>query len=131
MAETPNNRIQRPEDESEAADGSEEFGSLGALRHCSPAASDCQNIHDHDIENATHRIVSPLLDFAVAESGEETGEDHKDISHNGNDDIGAVHTSKESKIKEYEGCCDTPINIASPEDLAVNIELVVLSMDED
>ena len=67
----------------------------------------------------------------MAESSEKSGEDHKDVSNNGNDDISTVDTSKESKIQEDEWCCDTPINIASPEDLAVDIEVVVLSMDKN
>ena len=94
-------------------------------------ASDCQNIHDYNIENATHRIVSPLLDAVITESSEESRKNHKNINNDGNDDISPVYTCNESKIKEEEWCCDTPINIASPEDLTVDVEVVVLSMDKN
>lgn len=108
-----------PEDESVACNGKEERSDLLAPGVCLGAAVDSQVPYDDEEGDARDCIPSPLLRCALAaESGEETSEDHDDVGDDGHEDVGTVETSEQTEIKEEERSGQSPVDIASPEDLA-------------
>ena len=79
-------------------------------------------VDDDKVGNASHGVISPLCALVGTEGSEQAGEDHDEISDNGHEDVGTTETSEESKIHEQKWGGDTPIDISSPVDLAVDID---------
>jgi len=121
VTNTPYDWVQSPEDEGEASNGGEELGCLGVLGHDGTAAGDGELPDDDQVSNATDGIIAPLLSSLVAESGKEPSQDHDDIGHNRNEDIGAAQACQEGQVKQEQWSGQGPVDITSPEDLAVNV----------
>lgn len=118
--------VDSPDDEGEATDGSEEVANLTTLGGSSGAAMDNELPDDNQVGNAGNGVPSPLLWSSLrAESSEETGQDHDQVSNDGNQDGSAVQTSKETKIQEEQRSGNGPVNVTCPIDLAVDVVLGV------
>lgn len=77
---------------------------------------------DHQIGNAGNRVVAPLRGRVVpAERSEQTHEDHDDVRKDGHQEVGTVETGKQAEVDEQEWRGKSPINVAGPEDLALNV----------
>ena len=75
-----------------------------------------------EVGEAGNCVPSPLGGGTLrAESSEQTSEDHDQISDDGHGEVGTVHASQKTKVEEQEGSGDSPINVASPEDLALDL----------
>ena len=126
-----------PEDQSVASNGKEERGNLVALGLDGGAAVDGQVPDDKEVGNAGNRVPSPLGGGALgAESSEETGQDHDNVGEDGHGEVSTVHASKETKVKEQQRGRQGPVDVAGPEDLALDVvvrvrDVVVLLTDVD
>jgi hypothetical protein len=88
-------RIDSPDDESEAADGTEEVADPATLRHSSIVAVQHKLPDDYKIGNAGDGVPSPFLYRLLGvEGGEETGEDHDDINDNSDKYVGTRNSSQ-------------------------------------
>jgi hypothetical protein len=121
ISNTPDNWVQGPEDNGEESNAGEELGGGTILGVNGLAAWDDKLVKDDKHGSTSHGVVSPFLSIGLTESSKETEENHKDISNNGNEDVGTGHSSEESEIEEEERSGYTPVNVTSPEDLSVNI----------
>lgn len=82
-------RIDSPDDESEASNGTEEVADPATLRHSSIVAMQHKLPDDYKIGNAGDGIPSPFLYRLLgAEGGEETGEDHYNIGDDSDEYVG-------------------------------------------
>ena len=117
-------RVDGPDDEGEATDGSEEVANLATLGSGSVAAVEDELPDNNEVGNAGNGVPAPLLSGLLrAERGEETSENHDDVRNDGNQDVGTGKTSEQSKVEEQERGGDGPVNVAGPVDLAVDIVL--------
>lgn len=65
----------------------------------------------------------------AAECSEKAGQDHGYISQNGNKDVGSAQIGKQRKVEKYERSGQSPIDVASPVDLAVDVLIRGWDMD--
>jgi hypothetical protein len=92
---------------------------------------------NEDVGNAGNGVPAPLLGSTLlTESSEETSQDHDQIGNNGHEDVSTGHASKETEIEEQKRSGQAPVNVACPEDLAVDLvegvgDMVVLLADDD
>lgn len=112
--------IHSPEDECEAADGSEEGCGLVVLGLGRLATVDSKLIDDNKIGNASHGIPTPLGSLVNGESRKEASQDHDDISNDGDKNAGTVHASQEAEIEKEEWGGETPVDVSGPVDLTVD-----------
>ena len=113
-------RVNGPEDEGEASNGSEESAGLGILGHNDVTAVDGELVNNYEVGDAGHCVVSPLWSFLLVESSEETGKDHDDVSDNGNEDVSTAQAAEEAKIQEQKWGGHTPVDVTGPVDLTLN-----------
>jgi hypothetical protein len=121
LTQGPNNRVQSPEDQGEATNGSKELAGAVILAQDCATTGDDQLPEDNEIGEAGDGIPAPLLAISAAEGGEETSENHDYICDNGDEEVGSVHASEETEVEEEEWSSDGPVNVSGPEDLAVNM----------
>jgi hypothetical protein len=115
-------RVDGPDDKGEASDGSKELANLATLGHGVGAAVNGEHPDDDEVSNAGNGVPAPLLRSAlVAVSGEETSQNHDDIGNNGQEDVATAETGKHGQIKEEKRGGQRPVDVAGPEDLAVDI----------
>lgn len=114
--------IGSPKDQGVAGNGHKEGAELGALGGGISTSVESKVPNDDKIGNASNGVPSPLLRSSLgAECGKEAGQNHDHIGSNSHEDVGAGHTSQKTKVKEEERSGNCPVNITSPEDLAVNM----------
>ena len=65
---------------------------------------------------AGHGIVTPFHTLICAESGEQTSQDHDDVSNDRDQDVGTAQAGKEAKIHEQEWGGDAPVDVSGPVD---------------
>lgn len=92
--------VHGPEDQCEAGNSLEERGSLGVLVLDRGATVNGELVDDNEIGDASNGIVSPFGALVVAKGSKETGQDHDNISNDGNEDVGAAQASEEGKVHE-------------------------------
>ena len=112
--------VHSPENQGEAGNGLEECPSLGILGHGHGTTVNSKLVDDHKVCQAGDGIVSPLGILAAAKSSKETGQNHDNVSNDGDEDVGSAQASKEGKVQEEERGGDTPVDIAGPVDLTVH-----------
>lgn len=81
---------------------------------------DGELIDNDQVGNASHGVPAPLGRLVDLESSEETGEDHDEVSHDGDEDAGTIHAGQEAEVEQQERGGETPVNIAGPVDLTVD-----------
>ena len=126
-----------PEEESIAGNGEEEGRNVLALGLNRSAAIDSELPDDNEVCEAGNGVPSPLGRGTLrAESSEETSENHDQVSNDGNGEVSAVHASQETKVEKQKRSGDSPVDVTSPEDLALDLvvgirDVVVLLTDVD
>ena len=126
-----------PEEEGVAGNGKEERGDVLALALDGGTAVDTKVPDDNEVGKAGNGVPSPLGGCALrAESSEETSENHDQVSNDGNGEVSAVHASQETKVEKQKRSGDSPVDVTSPEDLALDLvvgirDVVVLLTDVD
>lgn len=95
ITKSPNNRVQRPDDESKSSDGSEKLDSRAVLGYDRSSTWNCQLVHNNQVGNACKSIISPFLEVSITEGCKKTKQDHDEISNHGNKDVGTVQAGKE------------------------------------
>lgn len=121
ISNTPDNWIESPEDEGEGTNGGKEVSGGAVLARRSTASWNDELVHNDEVSSAGHGIVSPLGTLSGTEGGKETEENHEHISDYGDEDVGTIQASEEGQIEEKEWGGDTPVDVPSPEDLAVDM----------
>jgi hypothetical protein len=115
-------RVGGPKDEGVGSDGKEERGDVLSLSLDCSAAVDTKVPDDNEVGEAGNGVPSPLGRGTLrAESSEETSEDHDQVSDDGHGQVSTVHASEETKVEKQEGSGDGPVDVAGPEDLALNL----------
>lgn len=84
------------------------------------AAVDGELIDDNQIGSARHSVPPPLRASLDCKGSKEAGQDHDDISDDGNKNVGTGQPSEQAEIQEQEWGRETPVNIACPVDLAID-----------
>lgn len=111
-----------PKDKSESTNGKVEVANLAAASGSSLAAANNELPDNHEVGNAGNGVPAPLLWSTLrAEGSKETGQDHDNISDNGNEDAATVHASQKGKIQEEKWGGQSPVDVTSPVDLAVDL----------
>lgn len=77
-------------------------------------------VDNDQVCNASNGVPSPLWSLLNSEGSEETGQDHDDISDNGDEDIGTTEACKEAEIEEQEWGSDAPVYVTGPVNLTVD-----------
>ncbi len=136
ITDTPDNWVQGPENEGEAADGSIQLGGGVALAQDCTATRDDELVDDDEVSNAGNSVPSPLLTIVLAESSEEASQNHDDVCNDGNEDASTVHACQESQVEEEKWCSHAPVNISGPEHLAEDMfdsvgNVLVCLLDND
>lgn len=122
MAAQYSHWVDSPDDKGKSCNSSEEVANLSALLHSQGTAVNGEMPDDNEIGNAGNSVPAPLLRGALrAEGSEETGKDHDDIGKDGHQDMGAVKTGEKGEIEQKKRSGQTPIDVAGPVDLAVNV----------
>lgn len=136
ITNTPDNRVQSPENEGEATNGSKELGGGAVLAHGCTTTRDDKLIDDDEVGNASHGIPAPLLTIVLAICSKEASQDHDEICDNGNEDASTVHTSQESQVQEEKWCSYAPVDVPGPEYLTEDVldsvgNMLVCLLDHD
>lgn len=122
VSEAPNNGVGSPEKESVASNGEEEGRDALALGLDGSTAVYTKVPDDNEVGEAGNGVPSPLGRGTLgAESSEQTSKNHDQVSNNGQREVGTVHASKKTKVEEQERGSDGPIDVSSPEDLALDL----------
>jgi hypothetical protein len=101
--------VQGPEKKSESSNGRVESTGLVVLGGNSASAVLGQLVDNNQVGNAGNGIPSPLLTISVAKGSKETGQDHDDIGHDGNQNAGAVETGKQTEVEKQERSGQSPL----------------------
>lgn len=122
MVERYLHRVDGPDDKSETSNGSKELADLAALGHSVGAAVNGEHPDDNEVGNAGNGVPAPLLRSALAtEGGEETGQNHDNIGNDGQKDVTAAETGKQSQVEEEERSGQAPVDVTGPVNLAVDV----------
>ena len=125
-----------PEDQGESSNRSKERGDLATLSHSLSTAVKSQVPDDDEVGEAGNGVVSPLGWVVLgAESSEKTGQDHDDVSNDGQKGVSTVETSEEAEIEEEKRGGDGPVDVTSPVNLAIDVlggvrDVLVLLSDD-
>jgi len=118
---TPDNWVQSPENKSETTNGSEELSGRAALAGNATTTAHGKDVDDEKVCNASHGVPAPRNTLLGSESSKETGENHDDICDDGNKDVCSREPSEEGEVEEEKRGGKRPVDVAGPEDLAVDV----------
>jgi len=122
VGDAPDDWVDGPDDQSKGSNGSEKAADLATLGSGGWATVKHQLPNYNKVGDASNGIPAPLLGSTLGtESGEETSQDHDQIGDDGDENAATVHAGQKSQIEEQEWSGDGPVNIAGPEDLAVDV----------
>ena len=130
-------RIDSPDDDGEATNGTVEVANLTTLATSCLTAVDDELPDDDEIGDAGNGIPAPLLAGALGAKGsKETSQNHDDISDDGNEHAATARTSKQEQVDEQEWCSEGPVNVACPVDFAEDVlvgvwDVLVLLLHDD
>lgn len=114
--------VSGPENQSVASNGQEERSNLLAPGVGLSTAVDGQMPDDDQVGDAGDGVPAPLLRGALAaKGGKQASKDHDDISNDGHEDVSAIEAGKETEVEQKQRCGQSPVNIASPEDLTLDL----------
>lgn len=108
--------VHGPEDEGKSCNGLEEVAGLGVFGHGHGTSVNRELIDDDEERGARHDVVSPFHTLVRSKGRKETGQDHDDISHDGDQDVGTTQAGEEREIQEQKRGGDTPIDVSGPVD---------------
>jgi len=119
---TPDNNVDDPKDQRSDRDRAKESGNFGTASSRGSSAVDSDVPNGKDKADDADSIPSPLLSsVGMSDSRESTSEDKDDIGDDGHDGVTTINTSQQAKLNNQNGCRESPINVACPEDLATDI----------
>jgi len=118
IGNSPDDGVRSPNEECVERDGGKELASLATSRGCLRAAIDNQMPNDKDVGNTSNRVPTPLLAGIVTICSEESSQDHDEIGQDEHDNVPAINSSQQGKVKEEEWGGQAPVNITSPVYLA-------------
>merc|ERR1739838_356565 len=122
VSNTPDDGVDGPDDEDEATNGSEEVADLATLVHGHAAAVVGELPDNDEVSNAGNGVPAPLLRGALsAVGGEETSQDHDQISDDGDQDAAAVHASEQAQVEQQERGGNGPVDVTGVVDLTVDV----------
>lgn len=121
IRDTPDNRVQGPENKCEASNSSEELGGSIALGSHSTTSTNSKDVNDEEVGNACHGVPAPCDALLGSEGSEETSENHDDVRDDGDEDVSSGETGEEGEVEEEERSGERPIDVAGPEDLAEDV----------
>ena len=77
-------------------------------------------VDNDQVGDASHGVPSPFGALLDGEGSEKTGQNHDQISDDGNEDVGTAQSSKQAQIQEQKWSSDAPVDVAGPVDLTVD-----------
>jgi len=116
LSKTPNDWVESPQDEGEAANGSVKGLGLAILASHSGTAIHGELIDNDQVGNASPGVPSPSLASPVTEGSKQAAQNHNEVGNYSDQDIGATEPGQKSKIQQEKGSGDTPVNISCPVD---------------
>ena len=133
LADTPGDRVQGPEEGSQAT--ADEEGATDILAHDIGVLTglESEHIDDETEGGAAEDEVSPLVARAD-ESASQTGDDHDLVDKNDIHDSRPRHAGSEEQVHEQERGSDEPVDVAHIEDLTVetsNARVAALELDSN
>ena len=128
--------IDGPENQGEASNGTEEGGRLAITGHDQGTTLDGKLKDNDQVGDASNGVVSPRRLFLVGQSSKEADDDHDEIGHDRHEHVRAIKTSQESQVQEQEWSGESPIDVASPVHLTVDVgvdgrEVLLRFLDDD
>lgn len=121
FGQAPHDGVQGPEDQGVADQGGEELRGARILGAHGPTAGNGQLVDDDEVRQTRDGVPAPFLAGAVAEGGEETGQNHGDVGGEGDEGVGAAETGQEGQVEQDERGGDGAVDVASPEDLSEDV----------
>ena len=103
-----------PEDEGESANGLEELAGLGIFGHGHRTSMDGKLVDDDEERETTHGVVCPFHTLVRSKGSKHTGQDHDDIGHDGDENVGTTQAGEEAKIQEQKRGGDAPVDVSGP-----------------
>lgn len=125
FGETPNNWVDRPQDESEASNRCVEGLRLAVLVGNSSAAIESQLVDNDQVGNTCPHIPTPGLAVLATEGSEQASQDHNHIGNDGDQDVSTTETSEKGQIQQEKWCSNSPINVSCPVDLSLVVLMCV------
>jgi hypothetical protein len=118
-------RIDGPENEGESSNSTIESLGLAVLARNRRPSIESKLINHDQVRNTSPRIPAPLLAILVTVCRKQTRQDHDQIGHNSDEDVGTSKTSQKTEIEEEKWGGDAPVDVTCPVDLAVDDLLCV------
>lgn len=112
-------RVDSPENQCEASNGSEERLGLSVLVGSSSTAVESELVDDDEVGKAGNGVPSPLLAISATVGSKETSEDHDQVGHDGDEDAGTVETGEQGQVEEQKWRGHGPVDVSCPVDLTV------------
>lgn len=133
LADTPGDRVQNPEECSQATAHEEGAADVLAQGVGVLAGLEGEDPDDEQKSDAAEGEVSPLV-ARTDESANETRDDHDLVNEDNVQDGRPRHASGEEQVQEQERSGDEPVNVAHVEDLTVetaNHRVAALPLNHD
>lgn len=73
-------------------------------------------IDDDKERGARHGVVCPFDTLVRSEGRKKTGQDHDDVSHDRDQNVGTTQAGEETKIQKQKRGGDAPIDVSGPVD---------------
>lgn len=136
FTQSPDDRIQCPNNQCEAANCSKEFGCSRILGSSGTTTTHGKDPDEDKIGNDRHGIISPFLTLAVSVGSKEASKNQEEVSHYRDNDVGSVQSSQESEVEQQKWRGKSPVDVPSPENLSENLlgsiwDMLVWFLDDD
>jgi len=125
FGETPNNWVDRPQDESEASDGCVEGLRLAVLVGNGSTAIHGQLVDHDQVGNTGPNIPTPGLAVLGTERSEQTSQYHNHIGDDGDQDVSTTEASQKGQIQQEEWGSNSPVDVSCPVDLSLVVLICV------
>lgn len=127
ITEDPDNWVKSPENEGEGGKSDKELAGRRGASSGSLASTVADLVDEDDVTDPGNDVVSPLLELVavLGKASKHAGQDHDEVGENDDGNVVAVETSEEGKVEKEKWSGDGPIDVASPEELAMDVLNVV------
>lgn len=127
ITKDPDNWVKSPENQGESSKRNKELASRRGAGSSGSASTETDLVYEYDIADPGNDVVSPLLELVVVvgEAGEHAGQDHDQVGEDDDHDVVAIQAGKEGEVEEEKWGGDGPVDVAGPEEVAVNVLGVV------
>ena len=123
ITKDPNNWVKSPENQGEGGKSDEELAGRRGASSCSLTSAIADLVDKDNVADPCNDVVSPLLELVavLGKASKHAGQDHNEVGKDDNGDVVAVETSEEGKVEEEKWSSDGPVDVAGPEELAVDV----------